>query len=46
MPKQNDIHGKNSSDCEPQGKKPYIQPELIKNEKLVLRTGVDEGSDS
>ncbi len=39
MRKETDRNVKDSSRREPDGKKPYVRPELVKKEKLVLLTG-------
>ena len=40
MLKETDRNVKDKSGREPEGKKPYVQPELVKKEELGLVTGL------
>ena len=44
MRNKTDRNVKDKSGREREGKKPYVQPELVKKEKLALLTGVINGS--
>ncbi len=44
MRKETDRNVKGSAGREPEGKKSYVRPELVKKEKLVLDTGGFNGS--